>query len=128
MKLGVPFEILSALNSSAPFPNLKGPFLLVSVVAMAAAAMVFYMAFRNRKSVDSGTAQKESPKSPNDWISIMAPADQFEGDIIIGRLRTAGIEAKFASSDVGDYHINTQNFIKVHQRDLNGAKELLGLA
>src|SRR5579862_5061590 len=41
------------------------------------------------------------PTGKTEWVMILSPQDKFKGDIVLGRLRVAGIRARFDDAVTG---------------------------
>jgi len=67
------------------------------------------------------------PPLPTTWVNLLTPHSQFEADIIIGRLTTAGLRARFQISDLmGGWSSKIQEkVVQVRVEDYEAARNLL---
>jgi len=62
----------------------------------------------------------------NEWLTIVTPHDNFEANIVMGRLRSSGIEARLHASVIGGWlGKQIQTFVQVRPKDYDAAKDLL---
>ena len=62
-----------------------------------------------------------------DWISVRkTDYNEIEAALALGRLQTAGIEARIYRDTIGGWlGQNTAQFVQVHRKDYDAARELL---
>jgi hypothetical protein len=65
-------------------------------------------------------------KKQSDWVTILTPNDELETNIVMGRLKASGIEARLEVSRVGGWAgANEMKCVQVRPKDYDGARELL---
>jgi len=70
------------------------------------------------------------PPLPPTWVDLLTPHSQFEADIVVGRLTTAGLRARYKISDLmGGWNSTIrEKVVQVQVEDYEAARNLLNAA